>query len=85
MSTLGVGEKEPLTTLMQLQVCGEMRTDEQMLPSLGHNGEDGFQFNCNVAINASVLKRKLMMIGVNLVHVTLAREQRKCCGCVAFE
>ena len=49
-STLGIGEKEPLTTLMQLQVCGEMRTAEQMLLNLRHNGRDGFQFNCNVAM-----------------------------------
>ena len=39
---------ERVTTLMQ--VCGEMRTDEQMLLSLRHNGGDGFQFNCNVAM-----------------------------------
>ena len=44
------GEKEPQTTLMQFQVCGEMRTDEKMLLSLRHNGRDGFQFNCNVAM-----------------------------------
>ena len=49
-STLGIGEIEPLTSLMQLQVCGEMRTDKQMLLSLRHNGGDSFQFNCNVAM-----------------------------------
>ena len=28
-SNLAIGEKEPLPTLMQLQVCGDMRTDKQ--------------------------------------------------------
>ena len=48
---------------MQLQVCGEMRTDEQMLLSLRH-AQWRRQFSIQLRrCNASVLTRKLMMIG----------------------